>query len=167
MKVFTDYTFEDGIESDLSESIILADFPDKPLSIPTRNVATSQSVVAINIVEVPGDHGAVIETYEIEIDDGLGNQFIPIQGHDQDSLLLSVQYSTNVVSSRHYRVRYRARNEIGFGPYSDVAYILTAVKPSQPDQLDVTIVDDNVIVSWLMPYNGGAMIYEAEIKLQN
>lgn len=70
-------------------SIILADLPDKPISAPIRNVATSQSVVAINIVTVPGDHGSTIQTYIIEIDDGFGNQFTPIQGHDSDSLLLT------------------------------------------------------------------------------
>jgi hypothetical protein len=59
VKVFTDYAFE-GIQSDESESIILADLPDRPVSAPTRNVATSSSMVAVNIVTVPGDHGSPI-----------------------------------------------------------------------------------------------------------
>lgn len=59
VKVFTDYAIE-GIQSDESESIILADLPDRPVSAPTRNVATSSSMVAVNIVTVPGDHGSPI-----------------------------------------------------------------------------------------------------------
>lgn len=164
VKVFTDYAVE-GIESTLSESIILADLPDKPISAPTRNIATSQTVIAVNILVVPGDHGSPIQTYIIEIDDGLGNQFTPIQGADSDSLSLTAQFNTDVKSGNHYRVRYRVRNEIGFGPYSDVAYILAAVKPDQPTVLSVTIEDDNTVISWLMPYNGGALIYSAEIKI--
>jgi hypothetical protein len=33
---------------------------------------------------------------------------------------------TGVERGINYRFRYRAKNEIGFGEYSDVAYILTA-----------------------------------------
>jgi hypothetical protein len=72
----------------------------------------------------------------------LGNLFTPIQGHEHDSLSLTAQFNTDVVSGRHYRVRYRVRNEIGFSAYSDVAYILTAVKPDQPTVLSVSIVEN-------------------------
>ena len=42
IKVFTDYDEAvDGVESDFSESMILADLPDKPSTAPTRNVETS------------------------------------------------------------------------------------------------------------------------------
>jgi hypothetical protein len=116
---------------------------------------------------VPGDHGAQIESYIIDMDDGIGGSFLAKQGEASDSLLLSLIISEGIVSGRHYRFRYRTRNEVGYGPYSDVAYILTAVKPEQPNVLEATIVESNVVVSWLMPYNGGALIYAAEIKFLN
>jgi len=56
--------------------------------------------------------------------------------------------TTNIVSGVSYRVRYRARNEIGFGEYSDIAYILTASKPVNPTVITVVIVESNVVISW-------------------
>ena len=104
--MFTNYAL-DGIESNLSESMILADVPDKPSSQPTRNIATSQSTVAVNILTVAGDHGSAITTYVIEMDDGFGGAFVPIQGELSNSLDLTTSVSENIVSSRHYRFRYR------------------------------------------------------------
>lgn len=73
--------------------------------------------------------------------------------------------TTNIVSGLHYRLRYRARNEIGFGDYSDIAYILTASAPNNPTIMSVTIVGTDVIISWSMPYNSGSLIKTAEIQI--
>jgi hypothetical protein len=81
IKAFTDYDMAiNGVESDLSETMILAGLPDQPSAAPSRNIETSQTTVAVNIVTVPGDHGSPIQTYIIECDDGFGGAFKAVQG---------------------------------------------------------------------------------------
>jgi hypothetical protein len=109
---------------------------------------TDEHTVAVNIVIVPGYHGAPIVSYNIEIDDGFGGDFREVQGQTFNNLSLTGIVNTNIVSGVSYRLRYRARNEIGFGEYSEVAYILTASKPVNPTVISVVIVEDNVVISW-------------------
>lgn len=78
---------------------------------------------------MPGNHGSNITSYNIEVDDGLGGPFVELQGQTNNSLALTGKLSVGVLRSVLYRFRYRARNEIGFGDYSDIAYILTASTP--------------------------------------
>lgn len=77
IKAYTDFAI-DGVASDSSVSMILADKPDKPSIAPTRNTQTSESTVAVNIVIVPGDHGSAITSYNVEIDDGYGGHFMEL-----------------------------------------------------------------------------------------
>jgi hypothetical protein len=77
VKAYSDFAV-DGVASQTSASMILADRPDKPSSAPTRNIATDEFTVAVNIVVVPGDHGSTITSYNVEIDDGIGGDFSEI-----------------------------------------------------------------------------------------
>ena len=77
IKAYTDFAV-DGVPSEMSSSMILADRPDKPSIAPSRNSETSESTVAVNIVVVPGDHGSAITSYNIEIDDGYGGSFVEL-----------------------------------------------------------------------------------------
>jgi hypothetical protein len=77
LKAFTDYA-SDGVASDISVSIILADLPDQPSQPPSRNALTSENKVVCNILPVPGDHGSTIVSYHIEIDDGAGGNFVEL-----------------------------------------------------------------------------------------
>ena len=67
IKAITEYG---SAESVISESMILADIPDKPSAAPSRSIMTSESIIAVNVVGVPGDHGSPIQSYSIESDDG-------------------------------------------------------------------------------------------------
>jgi len=58
-------------------------------------------------------------------------------------------------------------NEIGYGQYSDIAYVLTASTPLKPTVLHVSIIDSDVVVTWQMPYNSGSLITEAEVQLKD
>ena len=72
---------------------------------------------------------------------------------------MTAQKKTGVVSGQLYRLRYRALNEIGFGSFSDIAYILTATHPYNPAPATTVIVGNNVVISWKMPFNGASLIY--------
>jgi hypothetical protein len=81
-------------------------------------------------------------------------------------MLLTATVTTGIQSGRYYRTRYRAKNEVGFGPYSDVTYILAATIPQQPTTISVSITGDQVTIMWQMPYNSGSLIYQAQIEIQ-
>ncbi len=87
-------------------------------------------MVAVEIDSVSSSNGAAISSYHIAIDDGLGGAFVELQGDSVASLSRSAQKATGVVQGRYYRVRYRARNVIGPGPWSSTAYILAADTPA-------------------------------------
>jgi hypothetical protein len=76
------------------------------------------------------------------------------------------------VQGRYYRVKYRGRNQIGFGPYSETAYILAADLPDtvvvsgDNAALSATIVDTGLVITWALPQNGGAEITEGQIKIR-
>jgi hypothetical protein len=62
---------------------------------------------------------------------------------------------TALSSGQQYRFRYRAQNIHGWGPYSPVLTITAMIKPSKVQPVIVTYEQENVKISWIMPYNGG------------
>jgi hypothetical protein len=59
---------------------------------------------------------------------------------------MSASLTKGVKSGTLYRFRYRARNEIGFGEYSDIAFILTASSPTKPTIIKASIVGSDVLI---------------------
>lgn len=66
------------------------------------------------------------------MDDGLSGSYTSIVGFDTNSLLTTYTITSGIVKGRSHRFRYRARNAIGWGPYSDEISILAATIPSAP-----------------------------------
>jgi hypothetical protein len=54
------------------------------------------------------------------IDDGMSGLFRSVIGFSSNSLLKTVTITNGIVAGRSYRLMYRARNVVGWGPYSDV-----------------------------------------------
>ena len=154
-----------GIESAISSSFILADVPDKPLAAPTRGSNSGEYVIEAEYTEVTVTYGAPVTSYHVDIDDGNGNSFTELQGLTVPDLSLSATKSQGITRGDTYRVRYRAQNEVGFGEYSDISYILAASIPYDPEEALVEIIGDEVTISWQMPYNAGALIYQAQIDI--
>ena len=166
VKAFSSFA-EDGVSSIISQSIILAGAPDKPPVAPTRNVATSEFVLSVNLVPVPGDNGSTITSYNVEFDDGKGGTFVEIKGETHPDLTLTATVTSGAVKGRRYRFRYRALNEVGFGPYSEIAYILSASAPDEPSVISAQLVGSNIVISWQLPNNKASLIERAEIKIMH
>lgn len=79
---------------------------------------------------------------------------------------LSASKSAGIYAGRTYKVKYRAKNAIGYGPFSDIAFILAARKPDTPIPPTISIVGTNASVRFYLPYNGGANIYKAQIVIK-
>jgi len=76
----------------------------------------------------------VIISYELQMDDGMSGDFISIVGFDVNSLLTTYTIVNGIVKGRGHRFRYRARNIIGWGDFSDESSILAATTPTPPEK---------------------------------
>lgn len=161
VSVFTDFAIA-GVSSSKSISMILGDRPDKPSSAPQRNAQTSESVISVTILPVPGIHGSAITTYVVEIDDGKGGLFTELQS----SLNLVAVKMSGVQRGLNYRLRYKALNEIGYSPYSDIAYVQAASVPQVPAEMSVSMNGSQVVFKWNLPFNRASLIEIAEIVVK-
>ena len=119
-----------GYTDSSSISIALASLPEKPATPPTSNVdITDESRIGITIEtsDDTNNGGSPILIYNIQYDDGNRGAFSDIYS------LSPSQIISNVNAGAQYRFRYRARNFNGWGPLSDISYILAATRPSVPD----------------------------------
>jgi hypothetical protein len=53
--------------------------------------------------------------------------------------------SYNIIKSKSYRFRYRAKNINGWSDYSDIIYITAAVKPAKPPAPTLISADNTEI----------------------
>ena len=111
----------------------------------------------VTIDAVTTINGAPILSYEIQIDDGIGGTFVKLQ----DTLSLIGLKNTGIYAGRTYKLKYRARNAIGYGPFSNVLFVLAARKPDTPIPPVVSIVQKNARIRFSLPYNGGTSIFKA------
>lgn len=72
------------------------------------------------------DGSSEILSYSLEIDDGTGGDFTPVVGYLSDYLKHEFTITSNIVKGTLYRLRYRARNKIGWGEYSPIDYVRAA-----------------------------------------
>mmetsp|Transcript_29133 Transcript_29133/g.28186 ORF Transcript_29133/g.28186 Transcript_29133/m.28186 type:complete len:201 (+) Transcript_29133:1094-1696(+) len=156
-----------GIDSDESDPMLVAGVPDQPLSGPTRGASTSSTLIEVDIAAVAGDNGSPITSYDIQIDDGMGGAFVELQGLTIPSLLLTATKSSGVTKAFLYRVKYRAKNDIGYGEYSDVTYILAASIPDASIPPTIVLENGDAKIAWTLPNNLGSEIFEAEITIKH
>jgi len=94
--------------------------------------------------------GAPIVGYDMQIDDGKSGAFRYVLGGNRSENTLATSVfltaeSDGVEKGLTYRVRYRAINEIGEGPWSDISYVRAATLPAAPASPAVTFFDDTRI----------------------
>lgn len=115
--------------------ITKASVPGKPLDVPVSDpTVTSDTQIKVNFANpAPDNGGSPIISYELQMDDGMNGDFYSIIGFDVNSLLTAYTITTGIVKGREHGFRYRARNSIGWGDFSDETSILAATVPSAPD----------------------------------
>jgi hypothetical protein len=153
-------------------SFVAASVPDKPTDTPqlVSPMGTEpELIIKYATPTSPNDGGSPILSYALEMDNGQGGAYTQIVGHNTHSMLTS--YTVNVIKGTQYRFRYRAKNAVGFGEYSDHSVILAAGVPSPvPKPLYSINFDSNVLYLDIQqsPDNGGSEIirydlYRAEV----
>ncbi|CAL1153338.1 unnamed protein product [Cladocopium goreaui] len=130
------------------------DQPDPPLA-----TATSASPAVINLTWTPPDNGGMpILRTELQRDDGQEGLFSVLATVDAPDFTFS---DTTVVAGMTYRYRIQIQHEQSSSDFSNLATFVAAGLPSQPNA--VTLVSQsktNISVSWTVPDNNGADIYQ-------
>lgn len=133
IKVFTTQPGREAL-SEIAHAL-LASVPARPTDVPV-SVATVTAATAIKVTfaasSPPDDGGSPIVSYELQMDDGAGGSFVSVHGFSPSSLATHYTVTENVSKGRAHRFRYRAKNAVGWGPYSAEASILAASVPSVP-----------------------------------
>jgi hypothetical protein len=106
---------------------------DKPIS--DSEITTDERIKVTFADPAPDNGGAPIISYELVMDDGMSGSFTTIVGLDANSLLteFTIQNS-DIVKGRRHRFKYRAKNVVGWGPYSDDSYVLAATVPDRAER---------------------------------
>lgn len=71
-----------------------------------------------------------------------------MQGLSSPELNLLSKKITGVSKGRRYRVQYRAINEVGNGPWSEIGHILAASISQKPVFISATVVGNKIKVAW-------------------
>lgn len=112
--------------------------PMAPTYAPYSGPRTNQFLLDANwqfLVTYAQRGGGYIDSYELNIDDGNGGSFVEVVGFTTFYTLNSILVTSGISSGQTYRLRYRAHNAQGWGPYSPIGTILAATIPSAPLQV--------------------------------
>lgn len=114
--------------------ITKASVPDAPTDVPVSDTTvTSDTKIKVTFASpAPGDGGSSIISYELQMDDGITGTYTSIVGYSSNSLLTAYTVTSGIVKGRTHNFKYRARNAIGWGPFSSEVAILAATVPSAP-----------------------------------
>lgn len=115
--------------------MVLAAVPDTPSTGPTSDSSvTDNSKILVNYgPQLTSENGGSdILSYEIQMDDGNGGDFISLQGYTSDSLDSTYTIQEGITSGGLYRFRYRSKNVNGWSSYSPITYIRAATVPLRP-----------------------------------
>jgi hypothetical protein len=118
----------------LVANAILAAIPSKPTDVPVTDAAvTSDTVIKVTYGDpAPDDNDSPIISYELQMDDGLGGDFVSLTGFSPLSMIQHFSITENIVKGRDHRFRYRVKNAVGWSEFSEESYVLAAVVPSAP-----------------------------------
>ena len=117
--------------------------PDTDL-LPDASV-TDTETIKVTWAEPSDNGGDEITSYSLEIDDGTGGDFTPLVGYEEDYLLFKYTHREGVQRAVNYRMRYRAKNRIGWGEYSNILYVLAATVPVKPPRPTLASSDSTSI----------------------
>ena len=118
------YNREGFVDSASYSAVLHAAVPGAPPSPPVlEGIGSNSTQMTISLPELVGvDTGnSDIQAYSLEVDDGLAGDFVAAAGPS-----MSVELVVPATRGLTYRLRYRARNSVGWGGYSPLLSALAA-----------------------------------------
>lgn len=141
--------------------------PLAPTSGPSRGSNSDEDNLHIVIQPLTGVNtgGSAITSYNIEWDQGTST-WAELVGYTTNSLLTEFTQSSGLSDGQDYKVRYRAENLFGFGPYSPETTITAITAPNQMSIDSFAVVGTNVVISWSAPDLRGGTIQGYTLKIR-
>jgi len=142
--------------------------PHNPPIGPQRNDAgttDTQIKVDYGMLTDPEDGGSPVLTLHLEWDQGKGVWSSLIGGTSYSKLTSFIV--TGLTPGKWYQFRYRAKNDFGWGGYSDPVSVQAATMPDKIVPIQTSIVGTNVRFSWFAPYDRGDPIQYYTILIRS
>jgi hypothetical protein len=109
-------------------SIVNSGYP-LAISDPVQLLDRDQSSLLVQMPLVSDDN--TILSYELQIDDGVGNSFVSHAGFEEN--LMETKYLiSDLIKGLTYRLRYRVLNKVGWSAYSPILNVKVATYPLTP-----------------------------------
>lgn len=127
---------------------------------------TSDTQIRVTYVDpIPDNNGSIISSFELQMDDGFSGDFKSLVGFATNSKLTTFSVTENIYKGRQHRFRYRAKNNVGWGPFSDESAILAARVPDVPERPSFISFADNLLnLDIPLPFdNGGSSLEIIEL----
>lgn len=153
-----------SLESSAGGGAVIVLVPDAPVSLANVPSLTRDNKIGLSWTDGPSNGGTVIIDYEVYYDQG-GSTFVQVE----DGITQRQSTTTGLTSGTTYKLKVRARNSVGYGPFSTEISILAAQVPDQIAEPTTAISSSNIAVSWSTPYDGGTSItgYMVEIRISD
>lgn len=165
-------TNEIGSTTSLVGYALFAAVPDTPASGPATDPSiTDKTRIKADWAKIvsPNDGGSEVLSYQLEMDDGEGGDFVVLVGGgaSEDEYFLKLTYTvySGISEGSTYRFRYRSLNSVGWSDYSPITYIMAASVPEKPAAPQLAAVTSTGITLSLSPAleDGGSPITQHKI----
>lgn len=148
----------------LSETIgfVFGSIPKQPTDAPVSDLTFSNSnILRITYLGV-NNNGSPVVSYNLEIDDGNGGEFVSLYGDLVNTMTLTYTFSNNVQKGDTYRARYRALNQVGWSGFSPIGYLIAASVPDAPQApqfVSATTTTISILVPRVLENNGSPVTH--------
>ena len=139
----------------------------KPAKPSTPTVTTGDQQLTVTWT-APSDNGSAITGYSVHYctstDDCTDDDNWTDSGHSDTTRSVDI---TGLTNGTAYKVRVRATNSVGDGPWSTSATGTPVGKPSAPDTITIASGNSRLIVSWNTPTDNGATVSGFKVRYCN
>lgn len=115
---------------------------------------------------------SAIQSYNLQRNDGNNTDpgvetdtWVDINGLSPLSLVNDFQTSEDIIGGTTYKVRVRALNKHGWGPWGEFFSIRCARAPDVASWITTANSTTNFLISWHLPFNGGLQIERYYIRI--
>jgi hypothetical protein len=108
------------------------------MSEPERNDETDSAKIVVDwsAISDPENGNSIVISYSLEYDSGTNqNQWTAVTGLTTDLTDLTYVVTDGILRGGTYHFRLRAKNQYGWGVYSDTVIILAATRPLAADDI--------------------------------
>ena len=134
---------------------------------PVRTISVTPGDRSLTVSwTAPADGGSAIIDYDVGVKPA-GGSWTEYSGPANLTLVQGTSHRMeipNLTNGIQHEVKVRARNSVGFGPWSDVTTQTPKGPPEAPAQPTVIPGNGSLTVSWSAPSNGGEAIADYDVQ---